>query len=545
MKLAIAQINPRLGDVTSNLRLLLENIAIAKTSGADLIVFPELSVLGYPARDLIVYSHIVDENLKALEKIKQESLGITIVVGYVEPNSSAFGKPFFNSAAVFQNGNKIANYRKWLLPYYDVFEEERYFEPGLETSVIEVRGQKIGISICEDVWNEPGFLPRMYQKDPVQSYSSQKLDLLLNLSASPFEIGKRKKRELVFRRVADKIKAPVVFCNQVGANDELIFDGGSFVVSSQGKKTQAKEFQTQLLIWDSNGKSEVRLCELAETDSKLLTEALALGIRDYVEKTPAKTVCLGLSGGIDSSVVAALAVRALGSKRVFGFALPSRFNASQSLEDAQKLASNLGISCQALSIETIFEAFQKEWKRSIATEPKTLTLENIQPRIRMALLMALANESGHLLLNTSNKSEILSGYATLYGDTAGAISVLGDLTKQQVYALADEFNSEKEIIPRRIITRAPSAELRENQTDQDTLPPYEILDFLVQEHVEQERPLSSISGKGITAGVIQKVSKLSTVSEYKRRQAPPILRVTCKAFGIGRRIPVVGRKPSE
>lgn len=545
MKVAIAQINPRVGDVTSNLKVILENISLAKKSGADLIVFPELSVLGYPPRDLISYSHIVDENLKALEKIKQDSNGITIVIGYVEPNPSEFGKAFFNSAAVFQNGNKIANYRKWLLPYYDVFEEERYFEPGQDVSVIEVKGHRIGISICEDVWNEPGFLPRLYQNDPVQLYAQQKLDLLLNLSASPFEIGKRKKREEIFCRVANKIKAPVVFCNQIGANDELIFDGGSFVISPQGKKTQAKEFQTELLLWNEIAKSEEQTCELAETDSELLIEALALGIRDYVEKTPAKTVCLGLSGGIDSSVVAALAVRALGAKRVFGFALPSRFNASQSMEDAQRLAANLGISCQTLSIEPIFEAFQKEWTRSIATQPKTLTLENIQPRIRMTILMALANESGHLLLNTSNKSEILSGYATLYGDTAGAISVLGDLTKHQVYGLAETFNSEKELIPRRIITRAPSAELRENQTDQDTLPPYETLDFLVQEHMELGKPLSSISGKGINPEVIQKVSKLNVVSEYKRRQSPPILRVTRKAFGVGRRIPVVGRKPSE
>jgi NAD+ synthase (glutamine-hydrolysing) len=544
VKIAIGQINPRVGDVSHNLKLILENIAKAKSSRCDLVLFPELSIVGYPPRDLIDYSHIVDENLKALEKIKLETEGITVVVGYVERNPSPNGKPFFNSAAVLEDKKLIKNYRKWLLPYYDIFEEERHFEPGNEIAVFKVKNKTVAVTICEDLWNEPGFLKRGYEKQPVEALKGQKLDLLLNLSASPFELGKTEVREKLFQWVSKKVNAPVVFCNQVGANDELIFDGTSFVISAEGKKVEAKSFEVDWVTWDVEGKTSFQ--ENADwNEAEWLTEALSLGIRDYVEKTPAQTVCLGLSGGIDSSVVAAIAVKALGPKRVFGFALPSRFNASQSLEDAEKLAANLGIPFKTLPIEPVFEAFKENLTSNLQRALKTLTLENIQPRIRMTLLMAIANESGHLLLNTSNKSEISAGYATQYGDTAGAIAVLGDLTKQQVYALARQLNSKKEIIPQRVITRAPSAELRENQTDQDTLPPYEVLDYIVREHVERFQPLSEIKGQGISFEVLQRVSKLNSTSEYKRRQLPPALRVTSKAFGVGRRIPVVGRKPSE
>jgi NAD+ synthase (glutamine-hydrolysing) len=469
---------------------------------------------------------------------------MSAVVGYVERNPSSVGKPFFNSAAVFQDGKQIHNYRKWLLPYYDIFEEERYFEAGSEMGVFQIQSHKIGVTICEDLWTEPGFLPREYRNQPVESLKSQSLDLLVNLSASPFQLGKREIREKLFQKVAQKIGAPVVFCNQVGANDELIFDGASFVVTGQGIQVQAKAFAEDHVQW-VNPSTATASFEAKKAESDELIEALALGIRDYVNKTPAKTVCLGMSGGIDSSVVAALAVKALGSSRVFGYALPSRFNASQSLEDAKKLAQNLGISFKTLPIESIFEMFQKQLTQTLGQAPKTLTLENIQPRIRMTLLMALANEEGHLLLNTSNKSEIMAGYSTLYGDTAGALAVLGDLTKHQVYALAQAFNQGTEVIPERVILRPPSAELRENQTDQDTLPPYDQLDFVVEQHLEELAPIDGIKGHGLSSQTLAKVSKLNSVSEYKRRQFPPILRVTSKAFGMGRRIPIVGRKPSE
>lgn len=544
MKVGISQINTRVGDVTHNLKLILENITKAKLSGCDLVLFPELSILGYPPRDLIEYSHIIDENLKALEKIKLETTGITVVVGYVERNPSTTGKPFFNSAAVLQDKKLIKNYRKWLLPYYDIFEEERHFESGNEVAVFKVKNRTVALTLCEDLWNEPGFLNRGYEKQPVEALKNQKLDLLLNLSASPFELGKPEIRESLFCLVSKKVNAPVVFCNQVGANDELIFDGTSFVISAEGNQVQAKSFEVDLVTWDLEAQTSFTEKQIWN-ESEWLMEALSLGIRDYLEKTPAQTVCLGLSGGIDSSVAAALAVKALGPQRVFGFALPSRFNASQSLEDAQKLAANLGISFKSLPIEPIFETFKNSLMDNLGEKLKPLTLENIQPRIRMTLLMALANESGHLLLNTSNKSEITAGYATQYGDTAGAIAVLGDLSKRQVYALARQLNSKKEVIPERVITRAPSAELRENQTDQDTLPPYDVLDFIVREHIEKFVPLSEIKGAGVSSEVLQKVSKLNSVSEYKRRQLPPALRVTSKAFGLGRRIPVVGRKPSE
>jgi len=333
LKIAISQINPRVGDVALNLDLILHQIAQAKCSDCSLIVFPELCILGYPPRDLLEFPHIIDENLSALEKVREASTSLTTVVGYAEKNPSSFGKPLFNSAAVFQDGKKIANYRKWLLPDYNVFEEERYFEPGSEVGCFKVKDHNIGITICEDLWNEPGFLNRLYEKNPIDLLNSQKLDLVLNLSASPFELGKNIVREKLFLKASKKLKAPVVYCNQVGANDELIFDGCSFVTTESGISVRAKAFQPHLLIWDTEGyQPQPLLSELTESES--LLEALALGIRDYLDKTPARTVCLGLSGGIDSSVVAALAVKALGANRVFGFALPSKFNASQILEDA-------------------------------------------------------------------------------------------------------------------------------------------------------------------------------------------------------------------
>lgn len=544
MKIAISQIDPRVGDVAWNLRLILEQIALSKSSGCDLVVFPELALVGYPPRDLLDFSHIIDENLEAIDAIRKASVGISVVVGYVERNSSPVGKPYYNSAAVLQNGKRVANYRKWLLPYYNIFEEERYFEPGSEVGYFQLKNRNVGITICEDLWNEPGFLERLYDKKPTSALSNHKLDFILNLSASPFEIGKNKIREKLFHQVSKKLKAPIIYCNQVGANDELIFDGCSFVVSEKGKMAQSKAFEPELLVWDSDIIST--MADDAEwTESQWLLEALTMGVKDYLDKTPAKTVSLGLSGGIDSSVVAAIAVKALGPSRVFGFALPSKFNRSQSLEDAQKLAQNLGISFRSLPIERIYEILKVELDQGLGHPPKPLTLENIQPRIRMTLLMAISNEEGHLLLNTSNKSEIFAGYATLYGDTAGALAVLGDLTKQQVYELAKTLNMQKEVIPERVITRAPSAELRENQTDQDTLPPYDILDGLVTGHVNRTKPLSTLDFPGVSKENLEKVSRLNSSSEFKRRQLPPALRVTSRAYGMGRRIPVVGRKPSQ
>lgn len=544
MKIAIGQINPRVGDVAWNLKLILDQTHKAKGSGCELVAFPELSLLGYPPRDLLDFPQIVDENLRALENIKEASSNICVVVGYVERNSSSTGKPFFNSAAVFYKGKQIANYRKWLLPYYNIFEEERYFESASETVCFKINNKNIALSICEDLWNEQGFVTRLYDKKPIDALSNLKIDLVFNLSASPFELGKNKTREKLFQQVSKKLKAPVIYCNQVGANDELLFDGSSFVMGENGKTAQAKAFEQELLVWDSeNSKPQVNAPELTEAQS--LLEGLSLGIRDYLDKTPAGSICLGLSGGIDSSVVAAIAVKALGPNRVFGFAMPSKFNAAQSLEDAQKLAQNLGISLRTLPIDRIYEAVKKELEPVVGHSLKTLTLENTQPRIRMTLLMAIANEEGHLLLNTSNKSEILAGYATLYGDTAGALSVLGDLTKHQVYELAKMINANKEVIPRRILERAPSAELRENQADQDTLPPYDILDSLVVGHVEGLKPFTADVWPKIPPETLKKVSHLNSISEYKRRQLPPALRVTSRAFGMGRRIPVVGRKPAE
>lgn len=545
MKIALAQMNPKIGDVAYNIRRSVEFIEKAKREGAGLVVFPELSLTGYPPRDLLDFPSLVEANLKGLEVLAAAAKSLTVVCGFVDKNPNASGRPYRNCAALLRDGGVIATYAKHLFPYYDIFDEPRHFEAGTETGIFSWGEWRVGITICEDSWNLPGGVPRPYAEQPLDPLRALKPDLVLNLSASPFDLGKPEKRRALFASVARYVGAPVVFCNQVGANDELIFDGCSLAVTPEGTElVRASAFEEDLVCFSWNrGKPEAgSKKEWPTSDAAWLYDALTLGVRDYATKCGIRKLCLGLSGGIDSSVVAAIAVSALGKEAVAGVCLPTRFTSHASLEDAQALASFLGIEFKILPIESLFQHYLASWKEWFHRTPSSLTSENIQPRIRMTLLMAIANEGGRLLLNTSNKSEMATGYATLYGDGAGALCVLGDLTKKQVYELAAHINAPGPIIPQRVLERAPSAELRENQTDQDSLPPYEVLDRMVQASVVEGKDKAALLNEGFSVDEVNQYLRLYAASEYKRRQSPPVLRVSRRAFGMGRRIPIAAEK---
>ncbi len=537
MKAAIAQINPTIGDFALNARKMTDAIAAAKRAGAALVVFPELTTTGYPPRDLLDYEEFADANLKCLDTVAKAATGITAICGFVEKNPAPTGKPYFNAAAVLQEGRVIAVYRKQLLPYYDVFDEERYFEPGpvFGKPLFTLDGKRVAVTICEDAWNCENCLKRPYAVRPIEALRASGADLVVNLSASPFQLGKPALRIKLFTEAAAAVGAPVLFCNQAGGNDEILFDGCSFAVTPEGKLlAAARAFGEELLIVDLESKAAVQP-PWPKEEAEWLFDALVMGLRDYAAKCGAHKVCLGLSGGVDSSVVAAIAVAALGKENVAALSLPTRYTASASREDAETLATRLGIELKLMPIEPLFTLVQDQWKTVFGHAPAGVALENIQPRLRMTLLMALANEQDRLLLNTSNKSEIACGYATLYGDSAGALAVLGDLTKGQVYALARHVNRAGEIIPARVLTRPPTAELRDNQTDQDTLPPYDVLDKQVND---------AIVGLDLRGANVQSAfGRLFAVSEYKRYQLPPVLRISSRAFGVGRRIPIASRKP--
>lgn len=536
MKVGLAQFNPTIGDLDGNLKKILQQVESAKQQQIDLLVFPELSLSGYPPRDLLFEDGFVERQVALLERVRNAATDLAICCGFVAPNPAPTGRPFYNAVAVFENGRQQAIYRKRLLPYYDIFDEPRYFEAGDTSCVVKVAGKNIGLAICEDIWNQKGFLDRPYSIDPVNDYSAKGLDLLVVLSASPFHLGKPAVRERLVQVVSKRVGAPVLFCNQVGANDELIFDGSSLVAHGDQLLIRAPSFQEALSIVDISSPSATTVTAMQESPFSWVCEALQFGIREYVEKCRGTQVIVGVSGGIDSAVVAALAAKALGPKAVLGVSLPTRFTSSGSQGDARQLCENLKIPFQEISIEPLLSQFVEQWKHWFTDELKGIALENLQPRLRMTLLMAMANERGAMLLNTSNKSEIATGYATLYGDSAGALSVIGDLTKKQVYGLAEFLNAEAEHIPRSILDRAPSAELREDQTDSQSLPPYDQLDALVEARV---RSWGERLAEGTPEGLL--FDRLYSNSEFKRAQLPPVLRVSEKAFGTGRRFPIAKR----
>ncbi len=552
MKVALAQTNPVVGDIHGNSRKILRFMRDAEQQGADMVVFPELSVPGYPPRDLLLQDSLIRANVVAVEEIAAHSGNTTVVVGYARPNEAAGGKPLWNAAAVCRQGRIVSNHGKHLLPAYDVFDEPRYFQPYPDMSVTRVpaggREISVGVSICEDLWNEEqpdGQRP--YDADPICALVEAGAELLVNLSASPFCAGKQTQRLSLFRRQVVRHGLPLVCVNQVGGNDDLLFDGASIVLTADGTLlAQAKAFEETLLIADLGRRSPGPIHAYPQPVADVY-EALVMGTRDYVRKCGFSEVVIGLSGGLDSAVVAVIASAALGPGRVHTVALPSRFSSDHSLSDAADLARNLGVDHRVIPIERMHAAVESELRPHFAHRAADETEENIQARVRGIVLMSLSNKFGWLLLTASNKSELAVGYCTLYGDMCGGLAVLSDVPKTMVYDLADHINrsADRELIPTNTIAKPPSAELRPNQTDQDSLPPYDLLDAILRLYVQEERSVREIVARGFEPAVVNDVIRKVNVSEYKRKQAAVGLRVTSHAFGAGRRLPVAAKYGPE
>lgn len=531
MKLALAQLNPTIGDFEDNVRQILDHLAWAEVQGADLICFSEMVLTGYPPRDLLENPEFVERAGRALADVVRAVKGPTAVcLGTILPNTSGTGLPLHNSAVIIEKGKIVFTQHKTLLPNYDVFDEQRHFEPATQSAIWQHGDERIGVSICEDLWfYEKG----RYHHDPIAAIAKLKPTLVLNLSASPFELGKEKVRLKLLQHAAKTCDAPVAFVNQVGGNDELIFDGGSMVVTPDGLiGTTLKKFEEDMQLVSNQASSSA-----AQSDISDLHHALVLGLRDYARKCGFQKVVVGLSGGIDSSLVAALAVEALGRDAVTGIAMPSLYSSKGSVADALALATNLGIEFELTPIEKIYDVF-RELEAKGPASPPSLTDENIQARIRGTILMSISNRTGALVLSTGNKSELAVGYCTLYGDMAGGLSILADVPKMMVYELARHINAQTPVIPDVVFTKPPSAELRPNQADQDSLPPYEILDAILFACIEQHLSEAQIVKNGFDAAVVKDVIRRIKNNEYKRRQAAPGLKITSKAFGMGRRLPI-------
>ncbi len=533
-RILMAQINTTFGDLRGNTNLILKALLSARANRCSLVMTPELSISGYPPNDLLHFSDFIEANEKALNEIVLASANLTLVVGCIRKNTGE-GKPLFNSAAIIRNQKIIGYYDKCLLPTYDVFDERRYFEPGGGSQTFEHEGIKIALTICEDIWEEEIAL---YEFNPLDQLVSDHPDLLLNLSASPFEAQKIPLRLALAQKVALKLNCPVLYCNQVGGCDDLIFDGSSFACTSEGLLDQARSFQEDFFVVDTKRLPTSKNSK--ENSSKELYEALTVGIRDFFHKQHFKKALVGLSGGIDSALVTTLAAHALGPENVLAISMPSRFSSDSSIEDAFKLAQNLGIEIKKVPIESIHAPFLELLSPEFKGLPEDVTEENLQSRIRGVILMAFSNKLKHLVLSCGNKSEMAMGYATLYGDLAGGLGAISDLTKSQVYELSHWINREKEVIPTSILTKAPSAELKPNQKDSDTLPEYNLLDPIIEAYIEGHLSPEKIALKlkievDFARSIIQKIHR----AEYKRRQAPLGLKVTSKAFSVGWNSPIV------
>jgi NAD+ synthetase len=553
MRIAIAQLDYTIGAFEANLEAMTVAVERARRESADLLIFTELATIGYPPGDLLERRDFVDRNLVQLERVaglSDDELGI--LVGFVDRNESGTGKALHNAAALCHRGQVVDRYRKCLLPTYDVFAEARYFESGVDVRPVEFKGVRLGVSICEDVWADPDLDGHsLYHRDPVLELIHRGAQLLVNLSASPFELGKAGERRELVRRYAEDSGRFFVYANQVGGNDELVFDGHSMLFDGRGRVVaRAKDFAEDLLIHDvpdealeskgiEGAVGEIR--EVAESREAEALAALELGLRDYVGKCGFDGVLLGLSGGIDSALTAAIAARALGPDKVLGVAMPTRYSSEGSVADAEVLAANLGIECRVVPIDDIFQYYLDGLGPIFEGLEEDVTEENIQARIRAGVLMALSNKFGRLLLATGNKSELAVGYCTLYGDMAGGLAVISDVPKTLVYDLARYLNADREVIPESTLNKAPSAELRPDQADQDSLPPYEILDRIVEAWVEEHHSVEEIIAEGLDPGAVRQVVQLITGSEYKRRQAAPGIKITAKAFGVGRRYPIAAK----
>jgi NAD+ synthase (glutamine-hydrolysing) len=538
VKVALAQINPIVGDLAGNEAKILAAYQRGVKAGAEIVLCPELSITGYPPRDLLLKKGFITRNLEALDRLAAAAGKVGLLLGYVGKNELRPGREVTNSVALLQNGKILATRAKTLLPTYDVFDEDRYFEPATENLPAEFAGGKVALTICEDIWNDEDFwTERRYQHNPPVDLAEAGAKIIFNISASPWHLGKNKTRCEMLRSIAQKTHRPVVFCNQVGGNDELIFDGSSLVFNADGDLiAQGKWFEEDFVLVDTDSKTAVQPIELPAEES--IYHALTLGLRDYFYKCGFKSAVLGLSGGIDSAVTACIAVAALGKANVRGVSLPSQFSSQHSLDDARALAERLGIQYDVVPIKTAFETVKGQLAPVFAGKPEDTTEENLQARLRGVILMAFSNKFGSLLLTTGNKSEIAVGYCTLYGDMAGGLAVISDVPKTMIYRIAKWINREREIIPDSSITKPPSAELRPNQCDQDSLPPYEILDAILDLYVVNGKSTADIVAAGFDETTVRKVIRLIDLSEYKRRQAAPGLKVTTKAFGVGRRIPI-------
>lgn len=536
MKIGIAQLNNIVGDLPGNAEAIVSAYNHLVAKGADVVITPELSLTGYPPRDLVFKSTFVPRNLEALDGIMEKVGSVPLLVGYVDFNTEDAGKPFENAVAVLQDGNKTDKIIKCLLPTYDVFDEARYFQPSKEVKPIMLSGLSVGVTICEDVWSED-FLPsNLYVKDPAGSLAEQGIDVLLNLSASPFHSEKPKERHSMLSFLARRIGVPVIYCNAIGGNDQLVFDGNSIGYSSGGEViTQCCGFCECLEIVDTEAGTKAYQ---APDRLEELHDALVLGLRDYIRKCGFKKVVIGLSGGIDSALTAALAAAALGPENVLGVTMPSEFSSSGSVDDSEILAKNLGIAFEKISIGKSFESLKDDLSSIFSEEEEDITEENMQARLRGLLLMSISNKKGCLLLTTGNKSELAVGYCTIYGDMCGGLAVISDLPKMTVYELSRWINREGEIIPQNTIDKPPSAELRPDQKDQDTLPEYELLDQILEMYIDEALSVSDIIDKGYDKKTVNWISRRVDLNEWKRGQSAPGLRVTSKAFGIGRRIPI-------
>jgi NAD+ synthase (glutamine-hydrolysing) len=550
MKIALAQINLHVGYFSENTTKIVFCIKKAQHFNADLVIFPELSICGYPPLDILDYKDFTDKCQDSVEKIAKICTDVAVIIGSPSFNPNKEGKSLYNSAFFLFEGKIQSVHHKTLLPDYDVFDEYRYFEPNKEFSLVEYKGHKIALTICEDLWYEQNFdnsfgNNRLYTVSPMEKLIGLEPDFIVNISASPFALSKVRAKKDIFINTAKKYKLPLFMVNQVGANTDLIFEGGSLVVTQNGELfDRVSWFEEDFQIYELQ---EVRNTPAHGTDPaptdrmEMLFHALVLGIRDFFMKSGFEKALIGISGGLDSAVTAVLAAEALGYENVHSVFMPSKYSAPISGENARKLANNINISFNEIEIDDLNNSFIKSLAPLFENLPEDTTEENIQSRIRGTLLMALANKFGFLMLNTSNKSESAVGYSTLYGDMNGALSVLGDLYKTQIYELAGYINRNEEIIPESTIKRAPSAELKENQKDSDSLPEYSLLDKILFRYIEQQKHTSAIVDEGFDREIVEKVVYLVNSTEYKRHQAPPVLRVSSKAFGRGRRMPLVAK----
>jgi len=538
MRIALAQMNPIVGDIQGNLAKIRVWLRRAARKKADLVVFPELCITGYPPRDLVESEDFVEKNKAAVRELARETTKPVVIVGFVDSTSDGGKKVLFNAAAVLSGKKIVAIRHKTLLPNYDVFDERRHFTPARSNDPVPLFGQRIGLTICEDMWHAKEVWPQSpYNRDPVAELARKRCNIFINLSSSPFNRGKTKIRLDLIRHHVRRWRIPFVFVNQAGGNDEVLFDGNSFALDAQGGLLgQAAGFDEDFFLIDTKKDGEAVWRE--ESDVRQIHDALVMGLRDYARKSGFQKVVLGLSGGIDSAVTAALAVEALGKKNVLGVSMPSPYSSKGSMTDADRLAKNLGIKLISLPITPVFSTYKASLKRAFGRRLPDVTEENLQARIRGTLLMALSNKFGMLLLTTGNKSELSMGYCTLYGDMNGGLAVISDVLKTTVYNIGRLINERREIIPEACFTKPPSAELRPNQTDQDSLPPYEVLDAIVEAYVEDSKDVGEIAAMGYARPLVEKILRTIDRNEYKRRQAPPGLRISEKAFGMGRRMPI-------